>query len=380
MPSGLRVPASVARRFLRRALLLDQPVATISAALDHLGYVQIDPVNVCGRMHDHILRHRVAGYREGDLQRHLHGDGTPRAPADRTAFEHHLPGSGILGAFPLEAWPHLLGYMRSHTKTAGVWSGRLTPRERELADRLLAEIAARGPLGSDAIADVRRAKRVWGAATLVKSTLQKLFFHGRLLIARRDGIRRLYDLPDRVLPPEVLNAAEPAPGATARWLVALKIRQRRLVTLRRAEIPLVADLVEPVHFDGCPVLHCLRDDLPLLESFATKSAAGPGDLPSALRAAQSILLLAPLDPLIYDRRVTRSLWNFDYTWEAYVPPAKRVRGHYALPVLVGDKLVGHVDPKADRTGGRLRIVSRSIRRGFRVAPAVKELARFLGLR
>jgi uncharacterized protein YcaQ len=84
--------------------------------------------------------------------------------------------------------------------------------------------------------------------------------------------------------------------------------------------------------------------------------------------------------LIYDRRVTRQLWDFDYTWEAYTPERKRVRGHYALPILAGHELVGHVDPKADREDRRLRVVSRSVRRGHRAAPAVRELARFLNLR
>jgi len=84
--------------------------------------------------------------------------------------------------------------------------------------------------------------------------------------------------------------------------------------------------------------------------------------------------------LIYDRRLTRELWDFAYTWEAYTPAAKRKRGHYALPVLAGTELVGHVDPKAERAAGRLRVVSRSVRRGHKTAGAVRGLAAFLGLR
>ena len=84
-------------------------------------------------------------------------------------------------------------------------------------------------------------------------------------------------------------------------------------------------------------------------------------------------------PVVYDRRVAERLWGFDYAWEVYTPPAKRQRGYYALPVLAGTELVGHVDPKADREAGRLRVLSRRVRRGCRVAPAVKALAAFLGL-
>ena len=91
-------------------------------------------------------------------------------------------------------------------------------------------------------------------------------------------------------------------------------------------------------------------------------------------------LLAPLDPLIYDRRLTAGLWDFSYTWEAYTPLHKRVRGHYALPILAGLELVGHLDPKADRAQRRLRVISKQVRRGYSVAAAKNELAQFLGLR
>jgi len=383
-PAPLVLTPLQARRFARRAVLLDEPVADVATALAHLGYVQIDPINVCGRMHDLILRNRVRDYREGDLMRHLHHDPAPDAaesnpkpttqnpkPRDaRLAFEHHLPGSNILVAFPLEAWPHLLATMQRRARTHGPWSGRLTPREKSLAERILAEIAARGPLSSDDFTDTGRARRVWGAATLAKSTLQKLFFHGRVLISHRRDQRRVYDLPERVLPASVLSAAAPSPAETARYLVLLKLRQRRLVRLTRDELPLVSDLVHPLSIENCPTLHCLRSDLPLLDQIENQNS----------KIENSPLLLAPLDPLIYDRRVTRDLWNFDYTWEVYTPPAKRVRGYYALPILAGTELVGHVDPKADRERRRLVVVSRSVRRGHRVAPAIDSLALFLQLR
>ena len=84
--------------------------------------------------------------------------------------------------------------------------------------------------------------------------------------------------------------------------------------------------------------------------------------------------------MIYNRKLTLALWDFDYTWEVYTPAAKRRRGYYALPILAGHEIVGHVDPKADRVRGRLMVVSRRVRRGHRVGGAVRKLARFLGLR
>ena len=374
-PGPIPVSRLAARRFLRHALGLEKSHPTVAAALAHHGYVQIDTINVCGLMQDLILRNRVTGYREGDLMRHLHGDSTPLPAAERTAFEHHHPDTHVLVAFPLEAWPHLLAAMRTRPRRHGAWSGKLTLREHELAPHILSEIAARGPLSSGDIADQRRARRsVWGSASLAKSTLQKLFFHGRVLISRRDGNRRLYDLPERVLPAAVLAAPEPTLAETSRWLALLKLRQRRLATLKRTELELLADQVQRVTVDGadCLSLFCLREDTPLLDEIQNRE--------SEIENPPSPLLLAPLDPLIYDRRVTAILWDFTYTWEAYTPPHKRTRGYYALPILDGTEVVGHVEPKADRKAEKLRVTSRRVRRGHAVAPALRELSRWLGLR
>ena len=348
-------------------MLLDAPVPDIAVALDHLGFIQIDPINICGRMHDLILRNRVAGYREGGLIRHLHGSPTSLlSAAERTAFEHHLPGSNVLAALTLEAWPHLQAAMRHRSSRIGSWAGKMDARQRRLAKTILTEMSSRGSLCSDDIDDDQKDHQGWGShASLAKTTLHKLFFHGRVLIARRVGNRRYYDLPERVLPVATLATAEPALAETHRWVTLLKLRQRRLVALSRKELGYVADLVQPIAVEGCQPLFCLREDLPLLD---------------AAEATVEPLLLAPLDPLIYDRRVTRQLWSYDYTWEVYTPPAKRVRGYYALPVLAGVNLVGHIDPKADRANKKLIVVNRSVRRGHRAATAVQSLRRFLGLK
>ena len=374
MPSPLPITRLTARRFARAATGLNAPVPDIGAVLGRYGYVQIDPINVCGRMHDLILRNRVQNYTPGGLMRHLHGNGAPLAADARTAFEHHLPDSGILVAMPLDAWPYLTEAMRERTKRDGNWSGRLSPEERKLAKRILSEIESRGPLSSGQIEDGGPARPgVWGIGTLAKSTLQKLYFHGRVLIARREGTRRFYDLPERVLPPATLAARQPTPAETARWLVLTKLRQRRLTTLKRGEPGHVTDDIVSVKISDAdaPTLYLLREDLPLLE--ACQEARIPEPI-------SSTLLLAPLDPLIYDRKTTRAVWDFDYTWEVYTPAAKRVRGYYALPLLSGHELVGHIDSKANPKAGKLEIISRSVRRGHAAAPAVKSLARFLGLR
>ncbi len=200
--------------------------------------------------------------------------------------------------------------------------------------------------------------------------MDKLFAHGRVLIATRRAFRRVYDLPERVLPPRVRNAATPPADDIKRWRILMKLRQRRLVKLNRPDLVVVADRVQPVRIEGGPAVYCLRDDVSLFDPATSPAANG----------SPFLRLLAPLDPVIYDRELTRRVWDFDYTWEVYTPPAKRVRGYYALPLLAGDAIVGHVDPKADRERQRLRVISRRARRGVSTVAAVGELAHFLGLR
>jgi uncharacterized protein YcaQ len=363
LPPPLPVTPAAARRFARRALLLDAPAPDVASALDHHGFIQIDPINVCGRMHDLILRNRVAGYAEGGLHAHLYQPG-------RAAFEHYLPGYGILGAFPAAAWPYLAHHTQSRRTTSGGYGGKLSAAENRLAERILGEIGARGPLTSGDIEDSAQARTAWGSCgRSVKIVLEKLFFHGRVLITSRRAFRRVYDLPERVLPAAIRSVPVPSPDETHRWFAQLKLRQRRLAFLKKAELPWVADLVQPVRIEGLPTAYCLRSDVPLLAEAAEPGAPfGPPHL------------LAPLDPLIYDRRLTHGLWGFDYTWEVYTPAAKRRRGYYALPVLSGTELVGHVDLKADRASRRLTTVSRLTRRGHLATPAIRELAKFLGLR
>jgi uncharacterized protein YcaQ len=298
------------------------------------------------------------------LHGHIHSKSRP-------GIEHYLPDAGILAAFPIDAWPHLVERANRRRSSPRGYAGRLSAAEERLAQRILGDLAEKGPLTSDDIDHDARAVTAWGTdARMAKTVLEKLFFHARVLITRRRLFRRVYDLPERVLPASVL-AAGPAPAErTGRWLVETRLRQRRLAVLRKSELPLVEDLVQAVQVEGCPPLHCLRDDLPLFD----------GGQPGPDAGQPRPLLLAPLDPVIYDRNLARSLWGFDYTWEAYTPPARRKRGYYALPVLSGTGIVGHVDPKADRAEGRLLVVSRRVRRGHGVAAAVGDLARFLKLR
>ncbi len=279
-----------------------------------------------------------------------------------------LPNSGNLAVLPLWNWTHLQGAMKACAVSDSTCSGKLTTAEKKLAARILARMADEGPLSSQDIESADKTKtHAWDSTTLAKSTLHKLFFHGCVLIARRDGIRRYYDLPEKVLPTGTLNAPMPSKDETARWLAELKLRQRRLAILKSSEAHALNDEIISVSIQELPKLklHVLRRDIPQLAKAQNSPAS-----------TSEPLLIAPLDPIIYDRHVTEQLWAIDYRWEVYVPPQQRQRGYYAMPLLHGTRFTGHADLKADREVGKLQILSSE---GRSAKTAARSLASFLRL-
>lgn len=368
MSRSLVLTTLQARAFARRAVLLDQRVASPDLALSHLGYIQLDPLNVCGRMHDLILRNRVQSYREDDLLNAIHGRTSPVSGHHslRQGFEHYIPGAGILAAWPWEAYPYVRAYLhRIHPTTT--WR-KLTSDEGVVAKKILEEISERGPLTSDDLEHEGRGETPWGTSgRLVKIVLEKLFASGDLLITARRGFRRVYDLASRIRP--ALAAKDlPDDRALQRWLALTRVKQRRLANLRKIDVALLGDAVHPIKIENGPTVYCLKEDVGLAENAQSNA---PSSDP---------LLLAPLDPIIYDRKLTQTLWDFDFTWEVYTPPQLRKRGYYSLPILAGLDLVGDVEPRADRKRRRLTVVSRRVKRGYDIKNAVAELARFLGVR
>lgn len=355
----ITVTPEACRKFLRRILHLDQPHRTADAAIRHHGYVQIDPIDVCGKMHDLILRNRVQNYRRDDLLKALY------QRKERAFFEHYI---GVLVALPIEDYRYLLPGMKRR-RTHDGYSGALDADQKKMARKIIDRIRAEGPLSSSAFTDSGSSQTGWGStATLAKVTLDKLFFHGRLLITRRDNFRRVFDLPERIMPEAVLAAKPATAREVQRWLIQVRLRQRRLIILTAAHAQLAKDFITKVKVADHAPIYCLKEDAELLQNAA--------ELPEPSTTPH---LLAPLDPIIYDRKITRRLWDFDYTWEVYTPPAKRVRGYYALPILSGTKIIGHVDPKIDRENNLLnaRVV---VEKAVDLSSTMKDFTKFLAMK
>jgi uncharacterized protein YcaQ len=197
-----------------------------------------------------------------------------------------------------------------------------------------------------------------------------MFVVGELGISRRDGSRRFYDLIERLVPARLLDTHAPeeeqrrhrllsrhrgvglmAVGGASELVAATGSAADRA----RTTAALVDDgTLVPVAVEGFrEVRHVLADELPILKKTPRPAAATP-----------SVSFLAPLDPLMWDRRLVKGLFGFEYIWEVYVPASKRRHGYYVLPLLFGDRLVGRIEPRFERASGTLRIAGIWFEDGF----------------
>lgn len=326
---------------------LDKPHATpsmrtLQRAVDRTGVLQVDSVNVLQRAHYMPLYSRMGPY-DVDLLRRA-TDSRPRRLVEYWAHVQAL--------MPVELWPVMQHRMDDHRAQRGKWGFLAdTPDNLALERSLLAEIVERGAsTARDLDAGLPRAKDSWGWNwSETRRMLDYLFTTGQVAIAGRNSQFEIrYDLPERVIPPEVLARPTPTRAEAARELVRRAARSHGVATVQDLRdyyrMPVadttaaVADLVEagellPVQVHGWRRPAYLHRD---------------ARLP---RRVDARALLSPFDPVVWERARTEGLFDFRYRIEIYVPAAQRRHGYYVLPFLLGDRLVARVDLKADRRFG-----------------------------
>jgi uncharacterized protein YcaQ len=311
--------------------------------LGRVGLLQMDSVNVLVRAHYVPLFSRLGPYPTALLD-----DAAGRAP--RRLFEYWGHEASLI---PVALQPHLRWRMERAALEA--WGGmRRVARERpELLPRLLEEVRDRGPMAASELADEgpRRAGPWWDWSD-VKRAMEFLFWSGQVTTARRRGFERVYDLPERVLPAEVLATPTPSVEDAQRELVRVAARAcgvaverdlRDYFRLPVAEAKArVAELVEAGELLGVEV----------------EGWRAPGLLWHEARIPRRVdarALVSPFDSLVWDRSRVERLFGMRYRIEIYVPRAQRVHGYYVLPFLLDDALVARADLKADRPAGVLRV-------------------------
>ncbi|MDQ2934405.1 MAG: winged helix DNA-binding domain-containing protein [Chloroflexota bacterium] len=358
----LRISAERARRFLVRRHLLAPPrelpakPESVLEVVERLGSLQFDPLEVPGaRSHDLVLHARIGGYRRGWCEQWLYGP-------ERRLIELYNKSLNIV---PMSELPyHRISWERNRRE----YGITILRDQAKTVDAILERIRAEGPLSTATFGDHAHAVDWWWAPTrAARAVMEALFVSGGLGIERREGNRRYYDLIERLVPEDLLARSESEEGAMRHRLLS---RYRAVGLLggsgqgdivrgtgttperaRRLAELVEAGLLTPAEVEGMPgTRYVLTEELPILR--------GSGPVPDA------ITFLAPLDPLVWDRRQLRGLFAFDYLWEVYVPAAKRRHGYYVLPILFGDRMVGRIEPRYDRREQRLRILGIWFQNGF----------------
>jgi uncharacterized protein YcaQ len=330
---GARRPAVVNAGHLRRTV-------------DRLSLHQIDSVNVLVRAHYLPAFSRLGSYDRALLDRAAWGPQRQRA-----LFEYWAHEASLL---PLEIHPLLRWRMAEAERGEIGWrSLRAYAREhRKEASAVLERIRAEGPLSASDFENGRGQGGWWGWGE-AKRALEWLFWAGLITTAtRKPSFERVYDLPERVIPPAVLSLPTPDPAEAKRALIERSVRALGIATAsdlrdyfrlgphsaRTAIAELQAEgTVVPVAVEGWR-----------MPAFRHRDARIP-------RRMTGQALLAPFDPLVWERSRTERLFGFRYRIEIYVPAAKRVHGYYVLPFLMDERLVGRVDLKADRQRSRLLV-------------------------
>jgi uncharacterized protein YcaQ len=363
----LHVSGAAARRFLVARHRVIGPAARAGAGrpgavlpvVAHLGGLQFDPLESPGaRNHELVLHARAPGYRRGYCERWLYG----RA---RRLFEAWNKALSIL---PLDELP----YHRVIWDAAAARHGSLLDRHAAEVRHILARIAAEGPLATAAFtrepALARAVPWGWAPARLGRVLVESLFLAGRLAIARREGPTRYFDLPERLFPAASL----------ARRVTPAEAQRHRALTRFRAVGLLGASGAPEVHAglgsaaERRHTMEALAAAGELVE-VAVDGVRGPRWVLAGERALLddppaapgAVTFLAPLDPLLWDRRLVEELFGFAYRWEVYTPVARRRHGYYVLPVLHGDRLVARIELRLDRARDVLDVLVLTREPGFR---------------
>jgi uncharacterized protein len=355
------------RRIWLRAQRLDTqapfgsgPQAT-KAAVEHLGYVQIDTINVIERSHHHVLWTRIPEYRRSDLRQ--------AQSVDKSVFEYW---THALSYIPTRDFSYFIPAMRLHKREGHKWFSSVTPADMRKVMKLIRQ----GPLTIRDIDDdvLVEKQHLWASRKPSKRALQLAFYTGALTISERNGMLKTYDLMARHFGWDKLPAPASAREITA-YLLDRALRAQGIVSLDSAchldapSKPAVRRLIEARVRKG--------ELVPVALEGAGKQAhwAQPETLEQVNGCNEQVHLLSPFDPLIIQRKRTELFFGYGHRFEAYVPKEKRLFGYFALPVLAGDEIVAAIDLKTDRQKRKLLMQKWSWVGGAPKAAARKELKR-----
>lgn len=310
--------------------------------VDQIAYVQIDAISVIERAHHHVLWSRVPSYQPAWLDEMLNA---------RQVFEYWGHAASYL---PFSDFRYYLPLMQGFVSRSK-WASQRLEAHGHLIPEVLARLSDEGPLAARHFEEQKRPGAGWWNWKPAKIVLELLYWQGTVMVSRREGFDKVYDLAERVIPPQ-LNIQPATPEELGRFCVNRALRAYGVSSFKEISrhLPLstkealrtaLSELTEsgeilPIQLEGSSELHyvmasTLTDPLP--------------------QVPKQVLLLSPFDNLVIQRERFKKLFGGEYLFEAYVPAPKRRYGYFSLPLLLGDELLGYLDCKAHRSEGRLEI-------------------------
>jgi uncharacterized protein YcaQ len=344
--------------------------ADVETAIRRVSCVQLDSISAVERSHRIALTSRVGDYPRDTVTRLL---------AKGRIFEFWAHEACLL---PIEAWPH---FRRAMENGGRGWYGNVAKTHPHLADEILAEIADRGPLGSRHFEGAGRGG-MWNWKP-AKAMLERLWNHGDLVVAGRQGFQRVYDLAERVIPRALLDAPIPSEHETLLELAERAVRARGVLTAAGVRehwrLPGGVARVRPALEELVATGRLLRFRV---DDGGADVFTGP-EVELDRTAPTAAVLLTPFDNLLWDRPFASRILGFEHLIEVYKPAPQRRYGYYVLPFLRADRIAGRADLKSERKEGRLVVKAFHREDGVRASGALDDaldralarLARFIGL-
>ena len=360
----MKVPAEAARRFLVARQMI-APARSVEGGLDgvravirKIGSLQFDPIAVAGRSHDLVLHARVADYDPAWCD---------ELYDRREIFEAYNKG---LSFVPASEFPWFRGTLSGSAQ-------KTIADNADVAQHVLERIRAEGPLSSLDFERESGPTTDWFGAprNTVRAVLEAYTVTGALGLARREGNRRYYDLLELLLPADVLSQEVPLVEQIRHQLLS-RYRAHGLLGVSAGDTFGGIGPAKPdPRWPGFPGRNALREELVELGELVPVAVEGVsgkrfvlrdevGLLESPPEPPASVAFISPFDPLVWDRKLLKSLFGFDYVWELFLPPDKRRWGWYVLPIVFRDRLVGRFEPRIDREEARVQVLAVWWEEGF----------------
>jgi len=354
MDNNISLTNKQARNFLllKHGLIGEYKFAGKDGVLNFVrqaGCIQFDPIDVCGKNSELVLQSRIKGFSKRLLYSLLY--------EDRLLIDYFDKNLSIIETTD---WPYFQRYRNAYTS-----NGRSHEQVNAVCNKIKEIIREKGPVSSADIGFSEKVSWYWSDTKLSRAALETMYFRGDLVIHHKKGTIKYYDLAENCIPAHILNAKDPYPndfdhikwrllrriGAVGllwnkpsdAWLNIWDLKsEQRAVAFRQL---LEEEKIVEITVEGIKdKLYCLSSDKGLLEL----TLQNP-DLKARCE------LIAPLDNMLWDRKLIKALFDFDYKWEIYTPQSQRKYGYYVLPLLYGDSFIGRLEVVCDRKNKELLV-------------------------